>query len=90
MRNEFKREINYILKQLARTRKALAEVEGTSEEVDRYITSRFKELMEKYDKASPQDLVEDARQDVLRQTRNIDPTGQLTKELERFMEGLKK
>lgn len=30
MRNEFKREINYILKQLARTRKALAEVEGTS------------------------------------------------------------
>ena len=57
MRKEFKKGLDHPLMELARARKAMSEVEGTAAEIDNYISTRFAELMEKYDKASPEDLM---------------------------------
>ena len=49
MRKEFKKGLDHPLMELARARKAMSEVEGTAAEIDNYISTRFAELMEKFD-----------------------------------------
>jgi hypothetical protein len=85
MRKEFKKGLDHPLMELARARKAMSEVEGTAAEIDNYISTRFAELMEKYDKASPEDLIKDAEQSCLERASTLDLTGYLRERLEQFI-----
>lgn len=85
MRKEFEKELDHPLMELARARKSMSEVEGTAAEIDCYISTRFAELMEKYDKASPEDLIKDAEQSCLERASTLDPTGYLRECLEQFI-----
>lgn len=89
MRKEFEKELDHPLMELARTRKAMSEVEGTAAEIDCYISTRFAELMEKYDKATPEDLMKDAEQSCLERASALDPTGYLQECIEQFIKEAK-